>query len=380
MRDISYKGHVLSINELELSSSFCNNSKLYRGVSVIGGKDWKVDAVTIERIVEVFKSRIDNLEMNKAYEQICQSWGSDWKKVTYKNWSIGITVRRRYVDHQLVYLGEFRDKNYNNSSIESTHYDKVVSRFQRFVDEYCTDWVVSSSVDYKNYCLVIKRDRNDSSSFFGTCEIHKNSTFKCISKSVKEIEEKFKARIDKVLMYKGVLLDKYKGYELEISFEPTISYPYLGKKPWVGRVRELLLSWRSETPEDIKKEFREYFDKKGMGKVVEEDIKQRKMLTPKQEKIQELEQLQARISAQLEELKKEKDILTYKGIVLEYGVEEGLQEGYMVGRIKNAPEGTLEIYGRTVEAIKSEFEEYVDELEKSHYIFNMIRPEIKNRY
>lgn len=106
--------------------------------------------------------------------------------------------------------------------------------------------------------------------------------------------------------------------------------------------------------------------------IYEKEKVQRKMLTPKQVKIQELERLQARISAQLEELKKEKDILTYKKVVLEYGEEEGLQEGYLIGRIKNAPEGTQEFYGKTVETIKGDFEEYLDLLERCANIYNQL--------
>lgn len=50
----------------------------------------------------------------------------------------------------------------------------------------------------------------------------------------------------------------------------------------------------------------------------------------------------------------------------------------MIGIIKDAPEGTEVFYGRRVETIKSDFENYIDRLEKSHYIYNMIRPEVKS--
>jgi hypothetical protein len=39
----------------------------------------------------------------------------------------------------------------------------------------------------------------DGSSYFGKCEIHKNSTFKCISTSTKEIKEKWVARIYQII-------------------------------------------------------------------------------------------------------------------------------------------------------------------------------------
>lgn len=239
------------------------------------------------------------IENTITYNDVCKEWGSNCKKVTYKNRVMWVKALKRAKDKRLFYIGTFCDLKSNVSSFESIHYDKVVSRFQRFVDEYCTDWVVFSSIDYKNYTLVIKRDRNDCDRFFGTCEIHKNSTFKCISNSLKEIEEKFKVRIDRM--------------------------------------------------------------------IDEKEKVQRKMLTPKQEKIKELEQLLARISTQLEELKKEKDTLTYKGIVLEIIPDIVLSKGVLRG--VNNP--ALFVEGN-MENLKKSFEKYIDKLEASYNLYRKL--------
>lgn len=303
----NYKGHRLVVRKYK------NNSK-YIGTSTFLNDKWRHEDYSVDFIVKRHQIEIDRIvEQQKkmvgtTYEEVYHEWGNNCKKITYKNRVMWVTALKRAKDKRVFYIGTFCDLKFNSLSIESIHYDKVISKFEKFVDEYCTEWVVSSSTQYKGYNLVSKRDRNDCSRFFSICEIHKNSTFKCISNSIKEIEEKFKVRIDRM--------------------------------------------------------------------IEEKEKVQRKMLTPKQEKIQELEQLLARTSTQLEELKKEKDTLTYKGIVLEYGVEGD----WLVGKIRNAPKGTKELEANHEERIKVEFEKYIDELEKSHHIYNMIRPEIKNRY
>lgn len=326
---------------------------------------------------------------NKTHGEVYKEWGdSREKKVTYKNKVMYVRVlpHPKEKNGRAFYIGTYYPYKVNgklSSTIESIHYDKVVSRFQRFVDEYCTEWQARADIPYKGYTIKIDQEK-DKDFYIGYVQFHKNSTFKHLADTLEEVERYCKSRIDRVIYEKEKvtkeLLDSYKDYRLEITYEPTVKYPYMGKEPYVGRVSGLRLSWRGKTPEEVKKQFRDYFNEKGRGRVVKEEIKQINIMTSKQEKILELEQLLARISAQLEELKKEKDSWIYKGIVLEYGTDEELDEGYFVGRIKNAPEGTEEFYGKIEDVIKSDLENYIDKLEKSHYIYNMIRPEIKNRY
>lgn len=318
----------------------------------------------------------------QTYEEVYKEWKGNTKLVTYKIWSLLITVIERTKDNSVFYIGELsyssKKYTYKRTSFESIHYDKVVSRFQRFVDEYCTDWVVFSDFQYKGYRVFINKEK-DRDFYIGIVQFHKNSTYKHIADTREEVERCCKNRIDKVVKEKEKMKTfikpefverySYKGYELEITYEPTMKYPYLGKEPYVGRVNELRLSWRGKTPEDIKKQFREYFDKKGMGRTVEEEVK----LTPKQEKIQELEQLQARISAQIEELKKEKDTLTYKGVVLD--CEQGKNDTWVfVGEIRNAPKNVdvRTICGDSLDEIQRDLEEYVDWLEEKAYLYNHI--------
>jgi hypothetical protein len=307
MKDLTYKGHVLAINELP---NFGSRDKLYRGMSVIDSKDWKVDAVTVNQIEEWFKCTIDNREEEIKYKQILEDWGNRQKVIKYKNKLLTITAQQRFKDGRMkvVYLGHL--SYYKNPSrqfysrektIESVHYDKMVSKFERFVDEYCTDWVIYKSEGYKGYALIIKKER-DKENYFGTSYIHKNSMFKYISESLEDIVRYFKARIDRVIQGK-------------------------------------------------------------------ESVKMVNPLSSKEERIKELESVIARLQKELEEVKKEKEIYVYKGITLEYGEEEGLQEGYLEGRIKDAPKDTERFYRKVVNNLKVDFEEYVDRLEKSANLY-----------
>lgn len=227
-----------------------------------------------------------------TYEKIIQVWGGSYKRIDYKDRWISITARKRAKDNRVVYLGEFCSKDYKRSkSIESIHYDKVISKFEKYVDEYCTDWRLFSSFPYKGYKLWIQQEY-DKENFFGTCEIHKNSTFKYINNSIEKVIEKFKARIDEILNYKA-------------------------------------------------------------------------MTNPKEEKIKLLEAEIAKLQQELEKVRNEKEVLIYKGIVLEYGKEGD----WLVGRIKNAPEGTEELCANHKERMKEEFEKYIDSLEKSANLY-----------
>ena len=203
MKDFSYKGHVLNIQELSkfhLSKILEENK--YRGTFIINDKKQIKETSTIELLINGFKSKVDSLNETILYDQVCKSWGSCYKRIEYKGRWLATTVRMRYKDSKVIYLGEFCSKDYRrNKSIESISLDKVLFKFQKFVDEYCTDWRSYSSIPYKGYQLWISEERNGDN-YFGTCEIHKNSTFKCISNSIKEIEAKFEARIDKILKCK----------------------------------------------------------------------------------------------------------------------------------------------------------------------------------
>jgi hypothetical protein len=245
--------------------------------------------------------------VEKTYEEVYQEWGKNrYKRVNYKGNYLNIQLIPRHKDERAFYVAYFiyphasKGYKYTETSFESIHYDKVIAKFERFVDEYCTEWQARASYHYKDYEIMINQEK-DKEFYLGSVQFHKNSTFKHIADTREEVERYCKNRIDKVI------------YEKE--------------------------------------------------KI------QRKMLTPKQEKIQELEELLARISNQLEELKKEKDTWIYKDIVLEYGTDEELDEGYFVGRIKNAPEGTQEFYGRIEDVIKSDLENYIDKLESHYFLF-----------
>ena len=200
MNDFSYKGHILNIQELpkfHLSNIYDGNR--YRGTSIINDKKQIKETSTIEILINWFKYAIDYLNETILYDQLCKSWGGSYKRIEYKGRWLTITVKRRYKDSKVIFLGEFCNKDYRRSkSAESIYLDKVASRFQKFVDEYCTDWRSYSSIPYKGYQLWI-REEHDGNNYFGICEIHKNSTFKCISSSIKEIEIKFEARIDKII-------------------------------------------------------------------------------------------------------------------------------------------------------------------------------------
>lgn len=200
MKDFSYKDHILNIEELSLSNMY-KGSK-YKGTTFINDKKHTKETSTIKLLISWFKSTVDYLNETILHDQICKSWGSSYKRIEYKGRWLTITIRRRYKDSKVIYLGEFCNKDYRRSkSVESIYLDKVIFKFQRFVDEYCTDWRSYSSIPYKRYQLWISEEYNGNN-YFGTCEIHKNSTFKCISSSIKEIEVKFEARVDKILKCK----------------------------------------------------------------------------------------------------------------------------------------------------------------------------------
>ena len=54
---------------------------------------------------------------------------------------------------------------------------------------------------------------------------------------------------------------------------------------------------------------------------------------------------------------------------MEYGKEEGLEKGYFIGRIKNAPEGTKEFYKRVPANMQVDFKMYIDELQISAKLY-----------
>lgn len=218
MKDFSYKGHTLNIEELpEFHISIVSKrGKKYKGTSVINDKKLIQETSTIELLISWFKSTVDYLNETFLYDQICKSWGSNYKRFEYKNRWLSITVIKRVKDGKAFYIGEFSyylNQRWNccNKSIESIYYDKVISKFQRFVDEYCTNWqpydIQQANSDTELYTLSILASP-DGSSYFGKCKIHKNSTFKCISASTKEIEEKWVARINQIIKHKKPVISK----------------------------------------------------------------------------------------------------------------------------------------------------------------------------
>jgi len=295
MKGLSHKGYVLAINELP---NFERKGELYRGTSIINGKKWVRDNSMVYLIESEFQSYIDNLKP-LTYEEVCHTWVGNYQRIDYKGRWLSITARKRAKDSKVVYLGKFYSKDYKQAkSIESIHYEKVITKFERFVDEYCTDWEICDEFSYRGYKLWISTDA-EKDNFFGTSYIHKNSTFKCISKFFREVKDNFIARIDQIYLHKNSA----------------------------------------------------------------------KMTTPKEDRVRELEAQIAELQHELEKVKNEKDILVYKGVTLEYGREERLQEGYMIGRIKNAPEGTKEFYRKVASNMQADFEEYIDDLQKSAQLY-----------
>ena len=308
MKDLTYKCHTLAINELP---NFKNlEDKLYRGTTIIDGKKWEKDGSVVYLIESWFQSKIDSLYRGKTYEEVSKIWGGRTKKITYKNHVMYITVlpHPKSKNPRAFYIGTYYPYRINgkfSSTFESIHYYKIISKFERFVDEYFTDWqpcdIQQLNGGDKLYTLTIKLDLSKKL-FFGSCEIHKNSTFKCISKSFREIEEKFKARIDQILYHKQGI----------------------------------------------------------------------KVVDSKEERLKQLEVQIAKLQQELDKVKNEKEIYIYKGVTLEYGKEEGLEEGYMVGRIKNAPKDTRDFYRKVASNMQVDFEEYIDELEGATKIYLQI--------
>jgi len=314
-----YKGHRLVVRKKKDSNEW------FVGTSTIENKDWVEEGYGVKNLIKAWRYCVDyslspqykeTKEMlEKTYEQVFQEWGkSTCKIVEYKNKSLLVKLISRAKDNRAFYVGETyyylepgkRQFCIRDISFESIHYDKVIAKFKRFVDEYCTDWQARASYLYKGYDLRIDQEK-DKEFYIGYVQFHKNSTFKYIADSREEVEVNCKNRINRVIE------------------ERT-------------RIKALKSLMRES----------------------------------KEERIKRLQEQLASITTQLEEVKKEKDTLIYKGVVLEYGVEDGLDKGWMIGRIRNALEGTEEIYGMYVSNIKDRFETYVDELEKSANIYNQL--------
>lgn len=222
MKNFNYKGHILNIQELpEFHISRIIEVNRYKGTSIINEKKQIKETSTIELLISWFKSEVDYLNETLLYDQICKSWRGRYKNIKYKDEELLLTVRKRYKDSKVIYLGEFCSTDFNrrSKSVESIYLDKVISKFQRFVDEYCTNWQLSDIQQINNgtelYTLSILASP-DGSNYFGKCEIHKNSTFKCISMSTKEIEEKWAARIYQIIEHK-----KQKSSKLDRLIEIT---------------------------------------------------------------------------------------------------------------------------------------------------------------
>lgn len=242
--------------------------------------------------------------IEKTYEQVCEEWGNSTRtKFIYKNKPLYLNVQKRFKDNKAVYIAGF----YTNEGLykrwESIHCDKLIERFKRFVDEHCTDWVYFHKEEYKGFTLVVRRECDSwgDNCFFGTCEIHKNSTFKCISGSYADIDEKFKARIDRVIE------------------ERT-------------RIKALKSLMRES----------------------------------KEERIKRLEEQLASITTQLEEVKKEKETLEYKGVILEISKKKDSRfEGIILSKTKN-----LRTFNDlSITRVTKNFVSYIDELEEAANLY-----------
>jgi len=306
---VVYKGHKLEIhgryNQHTSRLIYSGQSKNPEFVRLRTDYMW---------ILEAFRKEVDNMLANKqkkekTYKEVYQEWGkSRYKRVNYKDKTLVVMLVPRGEDEGVFYVGYtyyYPNNHYKDISFESIHYDKVIAKFEKFVDEYCTDWSGDGAGypnprEYKGQRILIRKEK-DKEFYIGYVRFHKNSTFKHIAHTREEVERCCKNRIDKVI------------YEKE--------------------------------------------------KV------QRKMLTPKQEKIKELEELLARISTQLEELKKEKDTLTYKYVILEISTGKN-QWGatYFEGVLKELSD-PAPFRENSLEDLKKSFEKYVDKLESQYLLF-----------
>lgn len=249
-----------------------------------------------------------------TYEEVYKEWGnSRYKRINYKTRQLVIKAQWRAKDNKVFYIGRFYERDFNrklhDSSIESIHYNKVVSRFQKFVDEYCTEWQARPSFQYKGYRILINQEK-DSEFYLGYVHFHKNSTFKHIADTREEVERCCKNRIDRVV-------------------------------------------YEKEKVSNFKQDFNKVTSVLANG--------------ARKQKIQELEQLLARISTQLEELKKEKDILTYKGVVLEL-----LDDPIYCKGILRSVDNPSPFVENSKEDLKKSFENYVDRLEASYNLYRKL--------
>ena len=184
-----YKGHRLVVKKKK-------DSNKYIGISTLLDGKWRGEGFTTDFIVKHFKYSVEKLiEETKmgnelTYEEVCYEWGSNCKKITYKNQVMWVTVIRRAKGKKVFYLGYigyigiFSYKTENDywskrKSIESIHYDKVISKFERFVDECCTDWQARASFQYNGFDIQINQEK-DKEFYLGIVQFHKNSTFKHI--------------------------------------------------------------------------------------------------------------------------------------------------------------------------------------------------------
>lgn len=144
-----------------------------------------------------------------TYEQVLNEWGSSFKKIVYKNKVMGVTAIKRTKDNKVFYIGKLykADIFFTNSSFESIHYDKVISKFERFVDEYCTDWEARASYSYKGYDLSINQEKGKEF-YMGSVQFHKNSIYKHIADTREEVERCCKNRVDKAVYEKEQVAKK----------------------------------------------------------------------------------------------------------------------------------------------------------------------------
>jgi len=250
------------------------------------------------------------------YEKVRHEWGGNtYKDIDYKGRSLSITLKRNPKNNGAWYLGEFESKDYRKRrrSIESVHYEKVISKFKKFVDEYCTDWVDCTSwpgipkISYRGYGLTFGKEPK-ADNYFGTCAIHKNSTFKCISSTFKEIEYKFKLRVDKIIEGKGK----------------------------AGMVQS------------------------NVTKVV---------LTDKECKVAKIEAKISKLKEELDRLNT-KEIYTYKGVTITIDYKEGLQQGWLIGKIQNnLYKDPKYFYGLNIDQVKEEFETFLNKLEEQANLY-----------
>lgn len=212
---INYRGYSLTIRKEFGNNNYLGISPIYKHYA------FRCQGCSIKELKDKFKDKIDQILITytskeggtmTTYEQVYKEWGrTRTKKITYKGRSLIVTIHPKAKGKGVFYIGSYCLKDYlgkwKDSTIESIHYDKIVSKFERFVDEYCTDWEARASYLYKGYEIRINQERGKEF-YIGIVQFHKNSTYKHIADTREEVERCCKNRVGKVVYEKEQVAKK----------------------------------------------------------------------------------------------------------------------------------------------------------------------------